>query len=107
MLLALHGLYREGWVEWVTAMTYQAASGAGARNMRELVAQMRAIGDDAAALLDDPASSALEIDRQVRASLDGEVRQKIHAVGNREEPRDERRRGHYAHCGGRRCDAVF
>jgi len=73
MLLALHGLYREGWVEWVTAMTYQAASGAGARNMRELVAQMRAIGDDAATLLDDPASSALEIDRQVRASLDGDA----------------------------------
>jgi aspartate-semialdehyde dehydrogenase len=72
MLLALHGLYREGWIEWVTAMTYQAASGAGARNMRELVAQMRAIGDDAAALLDDPASSALEIDRQVRESINGE-----------------------------------
>ena len=69
MLLALHGLYREGWVEWVTAMTYQAASGAGARNMRELVAQMRAIGDDAAALLEDPATSALELDRQVCNSL--------------------------------------
>lgn len=69
MLLALHGLYREGWVEWVSAMTYQAASGAGARNMRELVAQMRAIGNDAAALLDDPASSALELDRQVCTSL--------------------------------------
>ncbi len=69
MLLALHGLYREGWVEWVTAMTYQAASGAGARNMRELVAQMQAIGNDAAALLGDPATSALELDRQVCTSL--------------------------------------
>jgi aspartate-semialdehyde dehydrogenase len=71
MLMALHGLFREGWVEWVTAMTYQAASGAGARNMRELVAQMQAIGNDAAALLADPASGALEIERQVSASLRG------------------------------------
>jgi len=69
MLMALHGLYREGWIEWVTAMTYQAASGAGARNMRELVEQMRAIGDDARPLLEDPATSALDLDRSVMASL--------------------------------------
>ena len=69
MLLALQGLFAEGWVEWMSAMTYQSASGAGARNMRELVAQMKAIGDDAASLLDDPATSALELDRQVRASM--------------------------------------
>jgi len=69
MLMALHGLFREGWVEWVTAMTYQAASGAGARNMRELVAQMKVIGDAAGDLLADPASTALDLDRQVCATL--------------------------------------
>jgi aspartate-semialdehyde dehydrogenase len=69
MLMALHGLFREGWVEWLSAMTYQAASGAGARNMRELVAQMKCIGDDTAALLADPASSILDLDRQVCAQL--------------------------------------
>ena len=69
MLMALHGLFREGWVEWLTAMTYQAASGAGARNMRELVDQMRVIGDASRELLDDPATSILEIDRRVAATL--------------------------------------
>ena len=42
-------LYKKGWVEWVTSMTYQAASGAGAANMRELVAQMTAVGQVRAA----------------------------------------------------------
>ncbi len=69
MLMALHGLFREGWVEWLSAMTYQAASGAGARNMRELVDQMRVIGDASRELLDDPATSILEIDRRVSATL--------------------------------------
>ena len=72
MLLALHGLFEQGWVEWLSAMTYQAASGAGAANMRELVAQMKAIGDDAADLLADPATSALALDGRVRASLGAE-----------------------------------
>jgi aspartate-semialdehyde dehydrogenase len=69
MLMALHGLLREGWVEWITAMTYQAASGAGARNMRELVAQMKVIGDDASELLASPASTILDLDRQVCTTL--------------------------------------
>jgi aspartate-semialdehyde dehydrogenase len=69
MLMALGGLFRQGWVEWLSSMTYQAASGAGARNMRELVAQMRVIGDDCRDLLDDPATSILDIDRRVGASL--------------------------------------
>jgi aspartate-semialdehyde dehydrogenase len=69
MLMGLHGLFREGLVEWLSAMTYQAASGAGARNMRELVRQMKAIGDGAASLLSDPASTALALDEQVRATL--------------------------------------
>jgi len=68
MLMALHGLYQQGWVEWITSMTYQAASGAGAQNMRELVAQMKTIGDRAGALL-DPASAILELDRNVTETL--------------------------------------
>jgi aspartate-semialdehyde dehydrogenase len=69
MLMALHGLFREGWVDWVTSMTYQAASGAGARNMRELVDQMKVIGDASRELLADPATSILEIDRKVSQVL--------------------------------------
>jgi aspartate-semialdehyde dehydrogenase len=69
MLLAMHGLFREGWVEWISAMTYQAASGAGARSMRELVEQMRAIGNECGELLDDPASAILDIDRRVEDAL--------------------------------------
>ncbi|MAI80004.1 MAG: aspartate-semialdehyde dehydrogenase [Deltaproteobacteria bacterium] len=70
MLLALQGLFDQGWVEWMTAMTYQSASGAGARNMRELVTQMKAIGDGASGLLEDPATTALALDRQVSQSID-------------------------------------
>lgn len=69
MLMGLGGLIRRGWVEWISTMTYQAASGAGARNMRELVAQMRAVGDASASLLDDPAASALDLDRAVAGAL--------------------------------------
>ncbi|HAN30634.1 MAG TPA: aspartate-semialdehyde dehydrogenase [Myxococcales bacterium] len=69
MLMGLGALFQRGWVQWMTSMTYQAASGAGARNMRELVAQMNKIGDDAKSLLDDPATAALTLDSQVSASL--------------------------------------
>ena len=69
MLMALGGLFKEGLVEWLSAMTYQAASGAGARNMRELVSQMQAIGQLSAAELNDPAGNILELDRSVQASL--------------------------------------
>ncbi len=69
MLMALGGLFREDLVEWLSAMTYQAASGAGAANMRELVAQMGAAHAAAAALLADPRSSILELDRAVGAAL--------------------------------------
>jgi aspartate-semialdehyde dehydrogenase len=69
MLMAFAGLYHHDLVEWVSTMTYQAASGAGAKNMRELVSQMRAIGDGARALLDDPASDALSLDRNVSTTL--------------------------------------
>jgi aspartate-semialdehyde dehydrogenase len=64
MLMGLGGLFREGLVEWMTAMTYQAASGAGAQAMRELIAQMGAIHGAVADKLADPGSAILEIDRQ-------------------------------------------
>ena len=69
MLMALTGLFRAGLVEWVTSMTYQAASGAGAAHMRELAAQMAAVGAAVRPPLDDPASSALALDRRVRDAL--------------------------------------
>ena len=65
MLMAIGGLFDAGLVEWVSPMTYQAASGAGARNMRELIQQMGAVNAEVKDLLDDPASAILEIDRKV------------------------------------------
>jgi aspartate-semialdehyde dehydrogenase len=65
MLMAIGGLFDAGLVEWVSPMTYQAASGAGARNMRELIQQMGAINNEVKSLLDDPASAILDIDRKV------------------------------------------
>ena len=65
MLMALGGLYERGLVEWMSAMTYQAASGAGANNMRELLKQMGSVHGTVKTLLDDPAGAILEIDRKV------------------------------------------
>jgi aspartate-semialdehyde dehydrogenase len=78
MLMALHGLFKEGLIEWMTAMTYQAASGAGAQNMRELLAQMGAAHASAAELLADPASAILEIDRRVADTLRADALPKEH-----------------------------
>jgi aspartate-semialdehyde dehydrogenase len=72
MLMAVAGLLRAGVVDWITAMTYQSASGAGAQNMREMLQQMGVLHASAAALLQDPASSILEIDRAVSAALAAE-----------------------------------
>jgi len=69
MLMAMAGLFKAGLVEWMTAMTYQAASGAGAQNMRELVQQMGAVHDSARRLLDDPASAILDLDKTVADTL--------------------------------------
>jgi aspartate-semialdehyde dehydrogenase len=69
MLMAMTGLFRAGLVEWVTSMTYQAASGAGAKNMRELITQMGQLHEAVAAPLANPASAILEIDRSVTAAL--------------------------------------
>jgi len=65
MLLALGGLFEADLIEWVSPHTYQAASGAGARNMRELISQMGAIESSVSAELADPASAILEIDKKV------------------------------------------
>ena len=69
MLMALGGIYEAGLVEWMSAMTYQAASGAGANNMRELLKQMGEVHRVAQGLLDDPASAILDIDREVAGIL--------------------------------------
>ncbi len=69
MLMAVGGLIEKGLVEWINVMTYQAASGAGARNMRELLQQMGEAHRVAKDLLDDPASSILDIDREVAGTL--------------------------------------
>lgn len=69
MLMAMAGLFKAGLVEWMTAMTYQAASGAGAANMRELITQMGAVHAAAKPLLDNPASAILELDRKVADTL--------------------------------------
>lgn len=73
MLMAIGGLLREGLVDWVSAMTYQAASGAGAKNMRELLAQMGTLYDAAGAQLDDPAAAILDIDRNVTTAMRSET----------------------------------
>jgi aspartate-semialdehyde dehydrogenase len=69
MLMALGGLFAQDAVEWLTTMTYQAASGAGAKNMEELVAQMQTIGKMAAPVLENPASAILDLDRNVISTL--------------------------------------
>jgi len=69
MLMATAGLFEHDAIEWLTSMTYQAASGAGAATMRELVGQMASIGEGAKPLLADPASAILDIDRTVSGSI--------------------------------------
>ncbi len=69
MLMSLGGLFRENLVEWATSMTYQAASGAGAQNMRELLKQMGEAHRIAKDLLADPTSAILDIDREVAGTL--------------------------------------
>lgn len=73
MLMAVGSLIRKGWVDWITAMTYQAASGAGARNMRELIAQMGHLHEVVADTLNDPQSGILAIDRSITESLNSDA----------------------------------
>jgi aspartate-semialdehyde dehydrogenase len=69
MLMAISGLFRANLVEWVSSMTYQAASGAGAKNMRELIEQMAVITGKASEHLQNPASAILDLDRNVTATI--------------------------------------
>jgi aspartate-semialdehyde dehydrogenase len=69
MLLALDGLFKKDLIEWVSSMTYQAASGAGAQNMRELISQMGTIYDHAKNLVEDHNSSILDIDKNVSSTI--------------------------------------
>ena len=71
MLMAIGGLFRAGLVEWVSSMTYQAASGAGAPNMRELLSQMGVLEGSVVGLLSDPGSAILDIDQKVTEVLRG------------------------------------
>ena len=71
MLMAVGGLFRHGLVEWISAMTYQAASGAGAQHMRELLSQMGSLHSGVAELLANPASAILDIDRVVTQTMRG------------------------------------
>jgi aspartate-semialdehyde dehydrogenase len=77
MLMGVGALYKAGLVEWMSTMTYQAASGGGAQHMRELLTQFGALSAEVKALLDDPKSAILEIDRRVvakqRALSEGET----------------------------------
>ncbi len=72
MLMALGGLFKVGAIEWLTSMTYQAASGGGAQHMRELVRQMGQVHAAVASKLDDPAAAILDIDRDVAAAIRSE-----------------------------------
>ena len=67
MLMGVGALYKAGLVEWMTSMTYQAASGGGAQHMRELLTQFGTLNAEVKALLDDPKSAILEIDRRILA----------------------------------------
>jgi aspartate-semialdehyde dehydrogenase len=67
MLMGMHGLFQHDLVEWMTCMTYQAASGGGAQHMRELLTQFGLVNAEVKSLLADPASAILEIDRKVHA----------------------------------------
>jgi aspartate-semialdehyde dehydrogenase len=74
MMMALGGLFENDLVEWISSMTYQAASGAGAKNMRELITQMGEIEGEVSDLLADPSSAILDIDKAITAKLnDGTI----------------------------------
>ena len=69
MMIALGGLLENDLVEWISSMTYQAASGSGAKNMRELISQMGELESKVKTLLDDPSSAILDIDKKITSKL--------------------------------------
>jgi aspartate-semialdehyde dehydrogenase len=80
MLMAMHGLFKADLVQWMTSMTYQAASGAGAEHMRELVKQMGFLHSAGQSLVEDPAASILDLDRTVTSAL-GDSRLPVEQFG--------------------------
>ncbi len=78
MLMGLGGLFRNGLVEWGSSMTYQAASGGGARHMRELLNQFGSLHGSVAELLEDPASAILDIDRGILTGQQGPLLDTTH-----------------------------
>jgi aspartate-semialdehyde dehydrogenase len=72
MLIALGGLFADDLIEWVSPMTYQAASGSGAKHMRELIAQMGDVHSSVKSMIDDPSSAILELDKAVSSRLRNE-----------------------------------
>src|SRR5690606_35617364 len=70
MLMAIAPLFEQRWMDWISVATYQAASGAGARNMRELVQQMGRLGT--APLAQDPRANILDLDRQLTELMQSE-----------------------------------
>ncbi|WP_081905461.1 aspartate-semialdehyde dehydrogenase [Janthinobacterium agaricidamnosum] len=81
MMMGLGGLFQHDLIDWMTSMTYQAASGGGAQHMRELLTQFGTINGSVKALLDNPASAILEIDRQVLATQHGYAPDEIKQFG--------------------------
>ncbi|CAN5364494.1 aspartate-semialdehyde dehydrogenase [soil metagenome] len=81
MLMGLAGLFKADLVEWMSASTYQAASGGGAQHMRELLTQFGSLNAEVRGLLDDPASAILEIDRRVLARQHGYAPDEIQQFG--------------------------
>jgi aspartate-semialdehyde dehydrogenase len=69
MLMSLSGLFSSGLIEWISSMTYQAASGAGAKHMKELIAQIAVLGEASRGMLEDPVSTAIAIDDVVTKEL--------------------------------------
>ena len=81
MMIGLGGLFQHDLIDWMTSMTYQAASGGGAQHMRELLTQFGTINSSVKALLENPASAILEIDRQVLATQHGSSPDEIKQFG--------------------------
>ena len=81
MLMGVGALFKAGLVEWMSTMTYQAASGGGAQQMREMLTQYGALHAEVKALLDDPASAILEIDRKVLARQHAMIGSEVEHVG--------------------------
>ena len=81
MLMGMGGLFEHKLVDWISSMTYQAASGGGAQHMRELLTQFGTINAQVRTLLDDPAAAILEIDRAVLATQHGMSEQETRQFG--------------------------